>query len=406
MNIVDKIKAAFTGGVTEEQHSVREVISLNDPKLVEYLVGEKEITEAVFSVISRVSNTFASLPLKMIDISYKQPKDCKAYNLLVDGPRYFTKFDFFRDIEVLRNYQGNAYVQLFRNINGEIVDMALIKPGACSPVIDMDSGELYYHVTANDKKNYRKGMYVHYMEMLHFKQIRIGGILGKNPLSILNNTLNFDNEVRKISLNQLMGGNEGLKVKFSGNLNEEDQKATIKNIADFYKNNGGLLVQDNGTEIERIQRELVDSKLLDTDKISKSKIAMVFNVPEHFVGSSNGSYATLEQLNMEFLTYSLIPIVTQYEEELNKKTLTPANKKKGYRYKFNVAGLLRADTQTRGNFYQIMRRNSSYSGNDIRRYEDLPPSELPEMEEYYISGDLYPITMPPELRKTTKNDKE
>ncbi len=98
--------------------------------------------------------------------------------------------------------------------------------------------------------------------------------------------------------------------------------------------------------------------------------------------------------------------MTQYEEELNKKTLTPANKKKGYRYKFNVAGLLRADTQTRGNFYQIMRRNSSYSGNDIRRYEDLPPSELPEMEEYYISGDLYPITMPPELRKTTKNDKE
>ena len=63
-----------------------------------------------------------------------------AYNLLSEGPRYFTKFDFSGTWK-LRNYQGNAYVQIFRNINGEVADMALVKPGACHPVIDMDSGE-------------------------------------------------------------------------------------------------------------------------------------------------------------------------------------------------------------------------------------------------------------------------
>ena len=322
--------------------------------------------------------------------------------------------------------------------------MALVKPGACHPVIDMDSGELYYQVTATDKGSYKQVIYVHYMEMLHFKQPRFGGLEGTDPTKVLTNTLGYDREVRKISLSQLKGSNEGLKVKFASNMDEEAKKAdakfdkekntilankegqvkvkihcllvdgstqdpeveltfTVKNIADFYRQNGGLLVEENGVEIERLQRELVDSKLLDTDKVSRSRIAMVYNVPEHFIGNNQSSYSSQEQLNMEFLTYNLVPTVNQYEAELNKKTLSRAEKAKGYRYKFNIASLLRADTQARGQFYQIMRRGGAYSANDVRRFEDLQPINKTGMDDYHISGDLYPIDMDPTLRKTTSS---
>ena len=164
-----------------------------------------------------------------------------------------------------------------------------------------------------------------------------------------------------------------------------------------------MLVEENGVEIERLNRDLVDSKLLDTDKVSRSRIAMVYNVPEHFIGNSQASYSSQEQLNMEFLTYNLVPTVNQYESELNKKTLSAIEKKKGYRYKFNVASLLRADTQARGQFYQIMRRGGAYSANDVRRFEDLQPIKKTGMDDYHISGDLYPIDMDPALRKTTSS---
>lgn len=402
MKIRDRIRA-FAGRPSETQSRSNEVLSLNDPKLAEYLTSKEEIAETVFSVISRVSNVMASLPLKLIDENFEQPKDCTAFNLLSQGPRYFTRFDFLRDIEALRNYQGNAYVQLFRSTDGKIIDMALIKPGACYPVIDSDTGELYYQVTATDNKSYSKVIYVHYKEMLHFKHPRFGGIEGTDPTKVLTNTLNFDREVRRISLTQLNGTNEGFKVSFAANMNEDDKKAVIKNIAKFYKENGGLLVEENGVEIDRLQRELVDSKLMDTDKISRSRVATVYTVPEHFVGGTQTSYSSQEQLNMEFLTYSLVPTVNQYEEELNKKTLTPAERKKGYRYKFNVASLLRADTQSRGAFYQIMRRNGAYTANDVLRYEDMLPSKEQGMDDHHISGDLYPINMDPTLRKSTQS---
>jgi len=402
LKLRDRFKA-FAGKKIENETQSREVMSLNDPKIVDYLTSKEEIAESIFSVISRVSNVVASLPLKMIDKDFNQPEDCFAYNLLSEGPRYFTRFDFFRDIESLRNYQGNAYVQLFRNRNGNITDMALIKPGACYPVIDSDTGELYYQVTATDNKSYSKVMYVHYKEILHFKHPRFGGIEGADPTKVLTNTLNFDREVRRISLTQLNGTNEGFKVTFAANMDEDGKDAVVKNIAKFYKENGGLLVEENGVEIERLERSLVDSKLMDTDKISRSRIAMVYAVPEHFVGGTQSSYSSQEQLNMEFLTYNLVPTVNQYEEELNKKTLTPDEKKKGYRYKFNISSLLRADTQGRGNFYQIMRRNGAYSANDVLRYEDMSPSNEPGMDDHHISGDLYPIDMDPTLRKSTQS---
>lgn len=402
MKIVDRIKAFV--GIKTTNNSKKE-LSLNDPDLARYLVGTEEISEGIFSVISRVSNVFGSLPLKMIDKDYAQPTDCAAFNLLAHGPRYFTKFDFFRDIEALRNYRGNAYVQIFRDSNGKIYDLALIKPDACVPVIDRDSGELYYQVTATDNRDYSKIVYVHYMEILHFKQPRIGGIEGIDPSEVLKNTLNYDREVRKISLKQLNGTNEGLKVRFESNMEEKAKAQVVKNIAQFYKDNGGLLVEENGVTIERIQRDLVDSKLLDTDKIARSRIAMVYTVPEHFVGNNQTNYSSQEQLNMEYLTYRLVPDVTQYEEELNKKTLSPAEKKKGYRYKFNVASLLRGDTQARGAFYQIMRRGGAYSANDLLRFEDMPPSNELGMDEHHISGDLYPIGMDPTKRKSnSKSD--
>ncbi|MBL1224797.1 phage portal protein [Enterococcus sp. BWR-S5] len=402
MKIVDRIKAFV--GIKATNNSKKE-LSLNDPDLARYLIGTEEISEGIFSVISRMSNVFGSLPLKMIDKNYKQPTDCAAFNLLSNGPRYFTKFDFFRDIEALRNYRGNAYVQIFRDTNGKICDLALIKPDACVPVIDRDSGELYYQVTATDNRDYSKIAYVHYMEILHFKQPRIGGVEGIDPSEVLKNTLNYDKEVRKISLKQLNGTNEGLKVRFESNMEEEAKAKVVKNIAQFYKDNGGLLVEENGVTIDRIQRDLVDSKLLDTDKIARSRIAMVYTVPEHFVGNSQTSYSSQEQLNTEYLTYRLVPDVTQYEEELNKKTLSPDEKKKGYRYKFNVASLLRGDTQSRGAFYQIMRRGGAYSANDLLRFEDMPPSNEAGMDEHHISGDLYPIGMDPAKRKSnSKSD--
>ena len=164
-----------------------------------------------------------------------------------------------------------------------------------------------------DKAPNQQTMYVHYSEMLHFKHARFGQVMGMNPIDLLKNTIDYDHEVRKISMNQLNGTNEGLIVRFDGSLDEEQKEAHIKAIAGFYRDNGGLLVEESGITITRVERQVVDPKLIDIDKVTRSRVAMVYNVPEHFLGDNTSSFSSLEQLNLEFVTNNLLPTLKQYE---------------------------------------------------------------------------------------------
>jgi HK97 family phage portal protein len=346
-----------------------------------------------------MANTIATLPIKLYDADYNEPTDCSAYNVLKGGFRYFTKFDFFKDIEALRNLQGNAYVQKFYDVNGKVVGYGLVRPRACEPLIDLQSGELYYAISAIDNQLFQQTMYVHSSDMLHFKHLRFGSVTGINPIDVLQNTLDYDQEVRKISLNQLVGTNEGFIVKFEANMEEEAKQALITQIANFYKENGGLLIEENGVTITRMERNLVDPNLIDVDKVTRSRVAMVFNLPEHFLGDASSSFASLEQLNLEYLTSNLMPILAHYEEELNFKLLTPAQKALGYQFKFDFSALLKADKATLGAYNQMAIRSGWLTPNEARKSDSLPPHPSPEANKLYLSGDLYPIDTPIADRK-------
>ena len=93
----------------------------------------------------------------------------------------------------------------------------------------------------------------------------------------------------------------------------------------------------------------------------------------------------------QFVEMTLLPIVKQYESEFNRKLLTRNQRAKGFYFKFNVNGLLRGDTAARTNFYQMMIRNGIASSNDLRKLEELPPSDAKNADQLWITGDLYPL---------------
>lgn len=361
-----------------------------------------EMHESIFSAVNRMSNMIASLPFTLYDQNYQEPRDCSGYNLIKYGFRYFTAFTFFKDVDALRHLTGNGRYQIFRDYNGNVIDYGLIRPGCSEPLIDLDTGELYYAVTAVDNRLLQQTMYVHCSEILDFGYTRFGQTKSINPLTVLKGSLDYDQQIRRVSLSQLFGTNEGIIVHFDANMNETEKKAVIDSVAKFYKDNGGLLIEENGSKIDRFQRELVDTKMIDVDKVTRSRVAEVFNLPEHFLGDTGSSFASLEQLNLEYVTGNLVPTLTQYEQELDRKLLTKSQQQKGYHFKFDTRGLLRADTATRGAFYQILIRNMLATPNDIRVWEGLPPFPDPNANKLWVSGDLYPIDFPIADRKTSQ----
>lgn len=166
-----------------------------------------------------------------------------------------------------------------------------------------------------------------------------------------------------------------------------------------------MIIQEPGVEIKEINRNFIDSKVFEVEKITRSRVATVLNMPVTMLGETDGaSYSIMEQMSLEFVTYTLLPIVRQYEQEFNRKLLTAQQRQQGLYFKFTVGALLRGDMTTRGEFYFKMIRSGVFKPNEARAWEELPPED--GGDKLYISGDLYPIDTPVEQRKgvSTKNE--
>ncbi|GGP17231.1 phage portal protein [Oceanobacillus neutriphilus] len=356
--------------------------------------------ETIFSVITRLSNTLASLPLKMYqdyDVKHNQASD-----VLINNPNpNMHRSDFINKMEVSRNETGNGYAIIMRDIRFQPEALIPIDPSYVTPFINSDDESLWYEITGVGGT-----YYFHNMNMLHVKHITgASRWKGINPIEVLKNTLKYDRAVQEFSLSE-MEKKDSFKIKYDANLDEEKQKRVTESFRDFYRENGGILFEEPGVEINRLERKYFASDTLKSEQITKTRVANVFNVPVSFLNESEGqSYSSNEQMMIQFVQMTLTPTTTQYEQEFNRKLLSEEDRKKGYYFKFNIMGLLRGDTAARTAFYQTMLRTGGMKPDEVRRFEDLPPVGG-NADKLWVSGDLYPIDMDPKDRKTTSKGGE
>lgn len=353
--------------------------------------------ETIFSVITRLSNTVSSLPLKLYsnyDVVHNEASD-----ILTNAPNNnMHSFDFINKMEVSRNETGNAYAIIFRDIRMQVESLIPVDPSFVTPFINNDDDELWYEVVGV-KGTY----YFHNMNMVHIKHItgapRWAGI---SPIDVLKNTLQYDKAVQEFSLSE-MEKKDSFFLTYGANISEEKKKQVTDNFREFYRENGGILFREPGVEIDQMKKEYFASDTLKSERITRSRVANVFNVPVSFLNDAEGnSYSSNEQMMIQFVQMALTPIVRQYEQEFKRKLLTPEERKQGLYFKFSLGGLLRGDTNARTQFYQSGIRSGYLKPDDARRLEDLPP-EGGSADKLWISGDLYPIDMDPTQRKSTSS---
>ncbi|MEM5014104.1 phage portal protein [Niallia taxi] len=355
--------------------------------------GRLATNETIFSVISRLSNTLSSLPIKLYqkyDVQMNQAAD-----VIINNPNpNMTSYEALNKIEVSRNETGNGYAIIIRDIRMQPEKVIPIDSSYVSPFLNADDSELWYQVLGDNGTHY-----IHNMNMIHVKHItgssRWSGI---NPLNVLKNTLEYDKAVQEFSLSE-MQKKDSFVLEYGANVDNDKRQRIIDDFKRFYQENGGILFQEPGVTVKDINRKYFASDTLASEKITRSRVANVFNVPVSFLNDGEGQgFASNEQLMTQFVQMSLTPTVRQYEQEFNRKLLTPAERKAGFYFKFNLGGLLRGDTAARTQFYQMMIRSSGMKPDEVRQLEDLPPVGG-KASELWISGDMYPLEMDPVLRK-------
>ncbi|MDW4303864.1 phage portal protein [Staphylococcus saprophyticus] len=355
-----------------------------------------ETNETIFSAITKLSNSMASLPLKLYE-NYKVVNNDVSELLTVSPNNSMSSFDFINQIETCRNEKGNAYVLIERDVFAQPEKLYLINPDVVQMAIENNSKELFYMIHAATGNE----LVVHNTDMLHFKHIVASNMVqGVSPIDVLKNTMDFDNALREFNLAEMQKP-ESFILKYGTNVSKEKREDVLSDFKSFYEENGGILFQEPGVEIDPLPKKYVSEDMVASENLTRERVANVFRLPAVFLNAKGGTNFTKnEELNRFYLQHTLLPIIKQYEEEFNRKLLTKNDRQKGQYFKFNVKSLLRADSATQAEVYFKAVRSGYYGINEIREWEDLPPVE--GGDKPMISGDLYPIDTPVEQRNTTK----
>ena len=95
-------------------------------------------------------------------------------------------------------------------------------------------------------------------------------------------------------------------------------------------------------------------------------------MPLYKLNAGKQSYSSNEQNAIEYVNDTLMPVLTQYEQEYTYKLLFESERRQNLRIRVNQNAELRGDLAARANWYKIMREIGPYSVNDVLALEDLP----------------------------------
>lgn len=359
------------------------VISITRPRADVTLQGH----EAIYAAVTRIANTVASIPVHVYKGRERQDTHPLEKLLNLSPNPSMSAYIFKQTMEAFRNTEGMAYALIIRDGLGEITRLDVLDPTRVRPLIERDSREIWYDITLEGKMYPIPGYMV-----LALKHMSANGISGIRPLDVLRGSLDYDAEVKEISLNQLDGINHGVMLEVPGQALDETRKAQI--VADFldaYESSGQrVLVLEGGIKATTFNQSPVDAQLMDVERITRNRVATVYNLPPHMLGDySDTSFSTAEQQMQEFLQLTIIPIVQQWEDELNRKLLSDADYKVGYRFRFDTDSLIRADMVAMANKYQMAIRGGWMRMNEVREREGLPPD--PNGDELMCARDVIPL---------------
>ena len=114
-----------------------------------------------------------------------------------------------------------------------------------------------------------------------------------------------------------------------------------------------------------------DVAFLESIRANATQIAAIYNIPPEMIGGDTGSsltYSTVEQNTIKFLQFTVRPWLVKVEKALSARLLP-----RPHYLKFNQDALIRTDTKTRYDIYELQRRIGFENIDGLRALDDKPP---------------------------------
>lgn len=334
---------------------------------------------AVLAAIRLVSETVGGLPLFVyqMGLEQRQPaRDSWQWRLLHEQPNDTqSPFDLFADCAASIEATGNAYLQKAKS-RRRVEALFLIDPARVQVVRDRDSGRKLFRVMLDrgGSAELDSG------SILHLRGFTIaGGDVGLSPIAVARNSIGTAlAQDRFGGAHYHNNARPGLAIMFPQGVTKEQADAWK---ADWSAEHGGAgnvgkpAVVGGGAQISPIPISLEDQQFVESQRFSVEQVARMWRLPSSMLGEALGMQQQGVADEAErFLKFSLAQRLRRIELGLRADPdLFPAGS--GLFPEFVADGLLRGDTRARFEAYRAARQGGWVTPNEIRKWENLPPTE-------------------------------
>lgn len=329
---------------------------------------------AIFSAVSLIADTIASLPLDAyvrID-GERRPYRPKPAWISRPDIDLVSKEPFYNSVIISLLLDGNAFVRVFRNAQGQPVNLVVLNPLDVE-IVRNGIGRVMYRVQASDTL-------LDSEEVLHLiDTLKPGYLRGTSRVEALKDNFGLAIALESYAARFFgQGVSMAGHIEFPGNLTPEQ----ARDLSDgFSARHGGFRkshkigVLSAGAKFVSTNIENDKAQFIDSRRMAVEDVARAFKVPPHLLGlPGTTSYASVEQNNIAFVTHTLRPIIAILESAFSTLLNSEPGGENAF-IKFSLDGLLRGDANSRFSAYSQGLQSGWLTINDVRRLEDLPPVE-------------------------------
>lgn len=301
-----------------------------------------------------------------------------AYRLLHDRPNgWQTPVEFKQYMTACRVLRGNAYALQILDGDGNIAELRPLHPDYVRAEL-LANGRVRYMV-----RDSRTGQETAVPQdfMFHLRSgISNDGVTGLSVLAASRNSIGLSIAAENHGASSFKNGAvPSLTITHPDKLQDEARERLRQ---EWYETHGGsnlgsVAVLDEGIKVEKLGMTNEDAQYLESRKMSREEIAAAFRVPLFMVNAMEGgaSFSSLEQVSRAFVMYTLLPLITEWEQAINRDLITSPQT---FFSEILADAYLRADFTARMTGY-----NQSWwlTGNEIRAKENLAPLPQKFMDE-------------------------
>ena len=340
------------------------------------------LLSTVYRCVDLISDSVAVLPLKTYNLDaygFKaEAKGHPAYYLLDMEPNEdMSRFVFFKTLMSSVLLTGNGYAYIERDSRINVQQLIYIPTANVSIEWVTDNAGIM-------RKRYRVTGFKELVEprdMIHVLNFSYDGIIGVSTLEHARQTIDIATSTEEHAEGFFRSG-----ASVAGILSVEGARLSKEQKDQIYQtweertnpvtgHPNGIAVLEGNMKYQPISINPRDSQFIESRQFNVVDICRFFSVsPVKAFDLSKSSYSTVEATQLQYLTDTVLAVITKIEQEINRKVFLPSERGK-VMAEFDTSAILRTDKSAQAAYWKDMANVGAATPNEIRRENNLPPIE-------------------------------